>query len=76
MSSITYSERHTVKLDGKTIGEIRAVYQPRNDFPSNRQPGNLVGYRYHPKGDKIGGELFNTLRACQLSVHGEPPSAI
>ncbi len=68
MDSLTYREETRVYLGKRHIGTIRAVYAARNDFPSNRQPGNLGGYRYHPKGDRKGGEVFPTLNACKRSL--------
>lgn len=55
---IEFIETHTVKLDGKVIGTIRTV--ERLHHPD--------GYQYFPKGQKTGGELFNTLGACKLSL--------
>lgn len=62
MSSITYSERHTVKLDGKTVGEIRV---------SRDAYGQAFCYRYHPKGNNTPGEQFFTLEACKRSLEDE-----
>lgn len=45
-----------VKLGKKWIGEIRY---------------NQHGYRYHPRGAKIGGECFRTLAACVESLGPE-----
>jgi hypothetical protein len=46
----------TVKLDGKLVGEIRQ---------------EADGFRYFPKGQKTGGELFSTLPACKKSLTDE-----
>ena len=50
-----------VRLDGKVIGEIR-----REVFPL---PNG--GWRYFPKGWKVGGELFSSLGKCQKSLSSE-----
>lgn len=61
MSSLTYSERHTVKLDGKTVGEIRAMY--------HLGTRDILGYAYFPKGDTGGPrDNFSTLAACKRSL--------
>lgn len=72
MSSIIYSEKHTVKLDGKTVGEIRACYDTANgqafSTPSKHLPGNLLGYCYFPKGGGESGRVFPTLAGCKQSL--------
>ena len=53
---ITYEEKHEVKvkINGKFVGTIRFV-------PN-------AGWRYMPKGTRVGGEFFPTLAACKLSL--------
>lgn len=58
MSQITYKEQHLVYLDGKQVGVIKAIYDGI---------GNILGYRYHPKGGTPG-EVFASKRGCQLSL--------
>lgn len=60
MSNITFvpmPEQYKVKLDGKIVGVIK-------------KSGDAKGYgwRYFPKGDKIGGEPFQYLHQCQKSL--------
>lgn len=45
----------TVKLDGKVVGHIRKGED---------------GFRYTPKGQRVGGEAFETLRDCKRSIEG------
>ena len=46
-----------VRFDGKIVGEIR-----------KEKSRCFEGWRYYPKGEKNGGELFESLRACQKSL--------
>jgi hypothetical protein len=46
-----------VLLDGRLVGEIRV-------------PSQLT-FQYFPKGSKIGGEVFHSLFACQVSLEGD-----
>ena len=46
----------TVKLFRKTVGTIKQ---------------DADGWRYYPKGQKIGGAPFKTLRLCQRSLETE-----
>ncbi len=55
---ITYDKKPTtwvVKLDGKTVGEIRQV---------------VGGYQYYPKGGKLkdAGEVYLTVLLCKKSL--------
>ena len=43
-----------VRLDGKICGEIRKV---------------KTGFQYFPKGQKEGGEIFETVQAVQKSLN-------
>jgi len=45
-----------VRLDGRICGEIRKVEE---------------GYQYFPKGQKEGGEVFNTVAQVQRSLNDE-----
>lgn len=45
--------RWNARLDGKIVGQIRR---------------ELDGWKYFPKGQKIGGEAFKDLSACQASL--------
>lgn len=47
------SQDVTVLLDGKVVGKIKC--SPR-------------GYKYFPKGSRVGGEWFSTLIACKQSL--------
>ena len=51
-STLTFNDV-VVRLDGKKVGEIRHVDSQ---------------WKYFPKGDKVGGEPFPTLEACQRSL--------
>lgn len=46
-----------VRLDGRIVGNIMPV---------------VGGWRYFPKGDKNGGDLFNTLQQCQETLEDWP----
>ena len=46
-----------VRLNGKAIGEIRLEASIES-----------AGWRYFPKGQKTGGELFSSLSACKRSL--------
>ncbi len=62
MSNITYipvPEHFKVKLDGKLVGVIKRSGDDRG-----------YGWRYFPKGDRIGGQVFPTLAACKRSLEG------
>lgn len=67
-NKITYSTVITVRLNGKKVGEIRELYNPYSGPTTQGLPGNLVGYRYHPKGDKVGGIIHHTLAGCKQSL--------
>ena len=56
--SYDYSDKNKIKvlLEGKIAGAI------------NLEKG---GWRYFPKGQKLGGDLFDTLRECQKSLESE-----
>lgn len=68
MNQITYIETHLVKLNGKEVGAIKRAL--------NKGPGNATGYRYHPKGDKTGGDFFPTLDACKRSLEDDAPAPL
>jgi len=62
MSNITYvpvPEQFKVKLDGKLVGVIKKSGDDRG-----------YGWRYFPKGDKVGGEVFASVIACKRSIEG------
>lgn len=62
MSNITYipvPEQFKVKLDGKLVGVIKK---------SGGDDG--YGWRYFPKGSKVGGKPFTTLSDCKRSIEG------
>lgn len=59
MFNITYQEKHEVRLEGKLVGEIKAM---------ECDLGSFIGYCFHPKGNKPCGRLFPTLKACKHSV--------
>lgn len=42
-----------VRLDGKVVGTIKK---------------EIDGWRYYPKGQKVGGDLFKSLSLCQKSL--------
>lgn len=56
-----------VYLDGKHIGEIREV---ENGTFSRFELQNF-GFQYFPKGQKLGGEIFNTMNDCKASIEAE-----
>lgn len=62
-SGISYQTRVTVYLDGKPIGEIR---EEMGTLPGWN--GGKPGFRYYPKGQKIGGELYTRLEHCQAHL--------
>ena len=55
----------SVKLDGKIVGHIRKIYT------ANGKINLALNYQYLPKGQKIGGELFSSLKACKESLEKE-----
>lgn len=77
MSKITYSEQHVVRLDGKQVGIIKAVYN--SDLgPTLDGPRHIVGYRYWPNGSggdvRRAGDIYPMLAACKHSLEDEPTS--
>ena len=54
---ITYEDNIIVRLDGKIIGTIKSV--------------KGGGYRYHPKGSKVTGDLMATIQAVKGSLERE-----
>lgn len=66
-TALTYVSEFYVLLDGKRVGVIRELYDMSKPNHTGK-PGPVIGYRYHPKGDKTGGDLFPTLAACQHSL--------
>jgi hypothetical protein len=58
---ITYDHVVQVRLDGKLIGEIRHERDPQ-------EATIYFGWRYYPKGKKVGGELFQTLDEVARSL--------
>lgn len=61
MPKITYVEEHKVKVyfNSKLVGTIRKELSA---------DGKSEGYRYYPKGDKVGGDLFFSLTRCKHSL--------
>jgi len=66
MSKITYkteglsvSSSVRVYSGGRRVGTIKAETEAGSD-----------GYRYYPKGNKYGGDFYNSLAACKRSLEG------
>lgn len=64
---ITYSAEYKVFIDGVRVGTIEECYGAKGYGVGNR-PGEIIGYRYYPKGQKTGGDLYPTLAACKQSL--------
>lgn len=60
MNKLSYITEHRVLLDGRQIGTIKELYAEIG--------GNVTGYRYFPKGDPKGGDIYPTLAACKQSL--------
>lgn len=60
---ITYVEEHKIKVyhGSKHLGIIRKELS---------KDGLSEGWRYYPKGNKFGGDLFFSLPACKRSLEG------
>lgn len=61
MSKITYVEEHKIKvyLDSKHVGTIKKELST---------DGLTPGFRYYPKGNKFGGDLYFGLPALKRSL--------
>ncbi len=62
-SGLSYAAATNVYLDGKHIGEIR---EEKGTLTGWDQQG--IGYRYYPKGQKMGGDLYAFLDTCKKSL--------
>jgi hypothetical protein len=66
MSKITYSEQPLVGVKvysgGLRVGTIR------RELSADRI---TYGYRYYPKGNKVGGDLFFSLVGCKRSLEND-----
>lgn len=51
-----------VKLDGKYVGSIRRVHRPEL---------RRWSWQYFPKGQKNGGEMFDSLDECKADIKGD-----
>lgn len=71
-TALTYITEIRVLLNGKHVGNIRECYNTPKSPRHTGKPGPVIGYRYYPKGDKTGGDLYPTLRACELSLESDP----
>ena len=72
------TDETTVKLDGKVVGTIKPVpyyvvvgcdkitYISKKE---NLGKAYQIGYRYYPKGQKVGGEIFATKGECMYSLN-------
>jgi len=67
-NSLTYISEFYVLLDGRQVGRISECYDTSKGRTHTGKPGSVIGYRYFPKGDSKGGEMFPTLSACQASL--------
>lgn len=60
MSKLAYYEQYAVRLEGKIVGTIHAVY--------SIGLGGVLGYQYKPKGGTPG-IMYPTLAACKQSLN-------